>query len=160
MRAGHFKAHATGSNLGAWTVVGNGDVATVSTTYTSRGCAFNAKKGLAFLDLTGLCDCGAASGIAQSVATTPDASYTLKFWVGNTFIRGGAGTECTVNVYNGTTLLTSATNDHGRHVKTQVWRKFSVTFTVTDTSTSLSFINSDQPGNINCGLDEVKLEAN
>ena len=42
----------------------------------------------------------------------------------------------------------------------QVWRKFTVTFTATDTTTTLSFINSDKRGDINCGLDVVDMFAN
>ena len=156
---GGFHNYNPGQRIGPWTVVGNGNVATVSTTYRTRGYVLNARRGLSFLDLTGLCDCGASSGVSQSVATTPDASYTLSFWVGNAVIPG-AGKKCTVNVYNGTTLLVSAANGHGKHHTHQVWRKFSVTFTATDTTTTLSFINSDKRGDINCGLDVVDMVAN
>jgi len=155
---GGFEQYNPGQKLGAWTVVGEGNVATVSTNYNTRGYALVARRGQSFLDLTGLCDCGAASGVSQSVGTTPNAPYTLTFWVGNAYIQG-AGTKCTVKVYNGSTLLASAPNARGRHLKRQIWKKFIVPFTAASGTTTLSFINHDKPGDIDCGLDMIDLVA-
>lgn len=148
--------YANGGKIGAWSVVGPGNVVTESTTYRSRGFLFNAKTGNAFLDLTGLCDCGAASGVAQTVATVPGASYRLSFWVGNTVVPG-AGTTSTVNVYANGALLLSAVNSQGAGVNTQVWQQFTTTFVAGSTETQLSFYNGDPDGDINNGLDDVQL---
>jgi uncharacterized repeat protein (TIGR03803 family) len=154
---GHFStAYAGGSNIGPWIVVGPGNVVTESTTYQSRGFLFNAKTGSAFLDLTGLCDCGAASGVAQTVATVPGAAYQLSFWVGNTVIPG-AGSTSTVNVFANGTLLLSAVNSQGAGVSDQVWQHFTTTFVASSSETQLSFYNGDPDGDINNGLDDVQL---
>jgi len=153
---GTFVNYNPGQMIGPWTVVGNGNVVTESNTYSSRGFLFDAKSGSAFMDLTGLCDCGAKSGVAQTVATTPGATYKLSFWVGNTYIPG-AGTTSTVNVYVGSTLLLSAVNSQGEGIPKQVWQQFATTFVATQNSTTISFYNGDPGGDVNNGLDDVKL---
>jgi len=93
--AGHYTVYQPGQELGPWTVVGSHHVNTSSTTGMNLGIILDAKQGLAFLDLTGDCDCGdPTEGVAQTVKTVRGTSYTLSFWVRNCYIPG-AGTTST-----------------------------------------------------------------
>ncbi len=82
-----------------WTVVGAaGRVSVVSGTFQSQGFTFNVKAGAQWIDLTGD-GSKTATGVAQSVATTPGTSYQLTFWVGNVNDPGGIfGVGSTVKV--------------------------------------------------------------
>ncbi len=155
--SGNFIVYNTGQKIGPWTVVGAaGTVGTVNTNFTQNGYSFPAKTGKAWIDLTGLSQ--TATGVAQKVKTVPGTGYVLTFWVGNVVNPGGIfGSTTTVNVYNGQTLLLSATNSKGTGSTTQVWQKFTVSFTATASATTLSFINGDPADDTNCGLDAVSL---
>jgi hypothetical protein len=154
---GTYILYGTGQKIGPWTVVSAaGNVGTVSTTFMQNGFTFDAKSGKAWLDLTG--SSNTATGVAQTVLTTPGTSYTLTFWVGNVYDpSGGFGPTTTVNVYNSSTLLISAVNSLGQGSTKQVWQKFTTSFTAADTKTTLSFINGDTPSNNNCALDAITL---
>jgi hypothetical protein len=155
--AGTFTTYSPGQSIGQWLVVGNGNVATVNN-FNEGGVLWSAQKGHAFLDLTGTCDCGAGSGVAQTVKTTPGTTYKLTFWVGNTVIVNQGNTS-TIDVYYGSTLLIAATNKAGTGSSKEVWRKFATTFTATAATTTLSFINADPSGDEQNGLDSVTLTA-
>lgn len=156
--AGTYTTYGPGQKIGPWTVIGtNGNVATVNA-YNEGGVLWSAHHGKSFLDLTGTCDCGAASGVAQTVKTTPGTRYTLSFWVGNTYIQG-QGFTSTIDVYNGSTLLVAATNKGGEGSPKEVWRKFTTSFTATGTETVLSFVNGDPNGDEQNGLDDISLAA-
>ena len=80
----------------------------------------------------------------------------MTFWVGNVVDPGGGfGTTSTVDVYDGTSLLIAATNSKGAGGTTQVWRKFTTSFTAAASTTTLSFYNGDPSTDSDCGLDEV-----
>lgn len=157
--ANSYVLYNTGQKFGPWTVVGaTGNVATVSTTFTQDGYSFPAKSGKAWLDLTGVSN--TPTGVAQTVKTVPGTSYTVTFWVGNVVDPNGIfGTTSTVNVYAGSTLLTSATNSEGAGGTTQVWEKFTTSFTATATKTVVSFVNGDPSSDTNNGLDAVSMEV-
>jgi hypothetical protein len=156
---GSYTVYDIGKRIGAWTVVGSsGNVATVSTSFVENGVTLDAHKGQAFMDLTGVCDCGAPSGVAQTVATTPGVTYKLRFWLGNPYIPSRAK-KSTMKVYVGSTLLITATNGRGKGSTKQIWKKFATTFVAEGTSTTLSFINGDQNGDPSCNLDSVSLIA-
>ena len=155
---GGYTDYNPGQKIGAWIVVGKQNVSITSTTEVNY-ITLDAKKGAAFADLTGNCDCGdSTSGVAQTVKTVPGTTYTLTFWVGNCYIPGH-GTTSTVNVYVGSTLLVAAENKHGKGVSKQVWEKFSRTFVAGATSTTISFLNGDPSGDEQNGLDAVSLVA-
>ena len=159
---GTYVVYGLGKKVGAWTVVGpaGSNVAVTSTSFTQGGYSFPAKKGQAFVDLTGTADAGLASGVAQTVTTSVGATYKLTFWVGNDFDLNHAyvySKTSTVNVYNGSTLLISATNKRGKGLATLVWKKFAINFVATSTTTMLSFISGDPKGDKMCGLDAVDL---
>ena len=157
--AGGYTDYDPGRRIGAWTVVGGHNVTISSTTEVNDGVTLDAKRGAAFADLTGDCDCGdPTEGVAQTVKTTPGATYSLTFWVGNCDIPGH-GTISTVNVYVGSTLLVAAKNARGQGSTKQIWRKFSESFVASSTTTTISFLNGDPNGDEQNGLDEVSLVA-
>ena len=153
--SGTYTAYAPGQTIGKWTVVGPGNVATVND-YNEGGVLWSPHKGHAFLDLTGTCDCGVASGVSQTVKTRVGASYKLTFWVGNTVIPNQGNTS-TVDVYSGSTLLTVAENRAGTGGAKEVWRKFSLVYTANSASTVFSFLNGDPNGDEQNGLDDITL---
>ena len=152
----NFTLFATGQTFPHWTVVGaSGNMAIVSNDFSQNGFTFHPKGGKQFVDLTGTSN--TPTGIAQTVATTPGAAYTLTFFVGNVVNPGGIfGTTSTVNVLvNGTQVFT-ATNSQGK-AGTGVWQKFTTTITATSAQTTIAFINGDPPGDTANGLDSVSL---
>jgi hypothetical protein len=156
--AGTYTTYGAGQAIGAgWTVVGNGNVATVNA-YNEGGVVWVAHKGSAFVDLTGTCDCGANSGVAQTVKTVVGTTYSLTFWVGNTYIPG-QGLSSTVDVYAGTNLLLAAKNTKGEGSSKEVWKKFTTHFVATSTTTAVSFVNADPSGDEQNGVDDVSLVA-
>ena len=161
--AGWFTTYDLGQKFGPWTVVGptGSNVAVVSTSTVINGFSFPAKKGMAFLDLTGSNDPGLAQGVSQKIKTVPGQAYLVTFFVGNINDPGGIwGTTSTVNVYADGNLVTSATNSGGKAGGTvMVWQKFSATFTATAGATTLSFVSGDFIGQNDevCGLDAVTV---
>ena len=157
--AGGYTDYDPGQKIGAWTVVGTHNVSITSTTEVNLGITLDAKRGAAFVDLTGNCDCGGpTTGVEQTVKTTPGTTYKLTFWVGNCYIQG-AGTTSTVNVYVNSALLIAAENKHGKGSTKQVWQKFSTSFVASNASTTISFLTGDPSGDQQNGLDEVTLVA-
>ena len=155
---GSYDTYGPGQMIGPWTVVApSGNVATVYD-YNEGGVLWSANQGKAFLDLTGTCDCGAPSGVSQTVSTVSGKMYKLTFWVGNTYIQG-RGLTSTVDVYVGSKKVLAATNKAGEGSTKEVWRKFSVTFVAKSATTTLSFINGDTNGDEQNGLDSVSLTA-
>jgi hypothetical protein len=149
---------STGQTFGHWTVVGApGAVSVVSGTFTQNGIAFPAKKGKQWVDLTGF-NSNSATGVAQTVATTPGVAYTLSFYVGNVVDPNGVfGTTSTVNVLVDGGQVFTATNSMGQGQSKQVWQKFTTTIMATSTQTTIAFINGDPSSDFTNGLDAVKL---
>jgi uncharacterized repeat protein (TIGR03803 family) len=150
-----LKTYSAGQKIGQWSVFGGGNVATVGTDYQEYGYTFNAQSGNASVNLNGTCACGGQPGVAQTVTTIPGATYQLTFWVGNASM-GQFGSSSTVNVYNGATLLISATNN-GNNDPFEYWQQFQVNFTASSASTVLSFVSEDPSGDVLDGLDNVSL---
>ena len=154
---GGYTNYNAGQSIGAWTVVGKENVTISSTTEVNQGITLDAKKGAAFADLTGGCDCGdPTTGVAQTIKTVPGKTYKLTFWVGNCYAPP-SGTTSTVNVYVNSTLLVAAENKRGKGSTMQVWQKFTESFVANTASTTLSFLNGDPSGDEQNGLDEVTL---
>jgi hypothetical protein len=154
--ASYFTTYSPGAMIGEWSVTGSGNVATVNN-YNEGGVLWSAHRGKAFLDLTGTCDCGANSGVAQTIKTVVGATYQVTFWVGNTTIQG-QGSTSTVQVYIGSNLLITAKNK-AKGNPTEVWRKFVTGFTATAGTTTISFVNADPNGDEQNGLDDVTIVA-
>jgi hypothetical protein len=156
--AGSFQLFFTGGSFTGWSVVGaTGNVGIVSGTFTQNGISFPAEDGSQWLDLTGL-NSNSATGVQQTVATTPGTTYDLSFFVGNVVNPGGIfGTTSTVRVLVNGTLLLSATNSQGG--TTLTWEKFSQVFTASSSSTTITFLNGDLPSGFSNGLDNIVLTA-
>jgi hypothetical protein len=156
--AGSFQDFATGQSFNGWTVTGAaGRVSVVSGTFQSQGFTFNAKAGAQWIDLTGD-GSKTATGVAQSVATTPGTSYQLTFWVGNVNDPGGIfGVSSTVKVFvNGVLKLTAVNSLHPTNHK-QAWKEFTLTIQAASSHTRISFINGDPFTDDSNGLDAVHL---
>jgi hypothetical protein len=154
---GSYEVFSTGQTFSHWTVAGApGNVAVVSGTFTQNGFSFPARAGKQWLDLTGTTN--TPTGVAQTGATTPDAAYTLVFFVGNVYDPGGIfGVSSTVNVLVDGTQVFSATNSRGKGKTTMVWQKFTTTITASTAQTTISFINGDPSTDTNNGLDAISL---
>lgn len=154
--SGSYQLFSTGQTLPGWRVVGAaGNVAPVSGTFKQNGFSFPAQAGRQWPDLTGISN--TATGVAQTVATTPGTAYTLVFYVGNVYDPHGVfGTTSQVNVLvNGTEVFTA--KNARRQGQTLVWQKFMTTLRARSTRTTISFINGDAPSDNNNGLDAVSL---
>ena len=155
---GGFTTFNTGTALGSWTVVGAaGNVAPVSGTFQQNGFSFVAQEGAQWLDLTGL-NSNSATGVQQTIATTPGTSYDLSFWVGNVVNTGGIfGTTSTVNVLVNGSQVFSANNSGGVGSSSQTWQQFTTSFVAGGASTNLAFLNGDPGTDNDNGLDGVNL---
>jgi len=147
-----FQTYNVGTVLaGVWTVVGTGNVSiypsseTVGTGHT----ALNVPEGVQALDLTGILDNGAATGVRQTLATTVGQNYTLSFYVGELW----APASVTVNM-NGA-LFQVANNNLALNGDTTVWKQFMYDFTATSASTTLDFMNNAANGTVLNALDAV-----
>jgi hypothetical protein len=154
---GTFTTYGPGQMIGPWTVIGQGNVATVND-FDEGGVLWAAHHGHAFVDLTGTCDCGADSGVSQTIKTVAGTTYTITFWVGNTVIQNQGATS-TVLVYLGATKILSATNKKGQGSSKEVWKKFSTSFVATGSSSVLAFVNGDPDGDEQNGVDDVSVTA-
>jgi hypothetical protein len=155
---GGFKEFSTGQTFNGWQVVGaKGNVAVVSSKYQGGGITFSAQVGAQWMDLTGYAS-NKATGIAQSVTTTPGTEYHLTFWVGNVYDPGGVfGVSSTVKVYvNGVRKLAATNSLHPANHK-QAWKEFALTIKATSSRTTISFINGDPSTDNSNGLDAVRL---
>jgi len=156
---GSFTSFPSGSvSIPGWTVVGGGGVAIVSGTFSQECCTFPAEDGAQWLDLTGDLS-NSVEGVEQTVASTAGTNYTLSFWIGNIFDPTGIfGTTSAVNVIAGGTSLGTFTNG-STITGTQVWQKFTTSFTATGSSTTIDFLNADSTNDNSNGLDNVVLTA-
>jgi len=153
-----FKLFSTGQAFAGWRVVGaRGNVGVVSGKYRGDGITFNAESGAQWMDLTGF-ESNMATGVAESVATTPGTEYHLTFWVGNVYDPGGIfGVSSTVKVYvNGVRKLTATNSLHPANHR-QAWKEFALTIKATSSRTTISFINGDPRTDNSNGLDAVRL---
>jgi len=155
--SGGYRIFSTGRTFRDWQVVGDsGNVAVVSGNYREQRFTFPAKAGAQFLDLTGTSN--SATGVAQAVATTPGAAYTLTFFVGNIYDPHGVdGVSSTVNVWVDGQQVYRATNSRGRGKTSLTWQKFTTTIVATSSTTTIASINGDpRSDNVN-GLDQITL---
>jgi Protein of unknown function (DUF642) len=155
---GTYRLFRTGKTFSHWQVVGDsGYVAVVSETFTCCGFSFPAKTGVQWLDLTGS-NSNTATGVAQTVATTPGAAYTLTFYVGNIYDpHDGLGVSSTVNVWVDGQQVYRATNSRGKGKTSMIWQKFTTTIVATSSTTTIAFINGDPSNDNNNGLDAITL---
>ena len=152
---GGFTLFSNGEVFSGWTVMGAvGNVAPLSTAFASPGFSFPAQAGQQSVDMTGTSD--TATGISQTVTTTPGHTYCLSFWVGNVFDPGGGyGTTSTINVLVDGKLVSVATNEDND--TTLSWQQFTSTVHATGASTAIAFVNADPVDDSSNFLDSVAL---
>lgn len=154
---GSYTVYSTGQSFNHWTVVGaSGNVATINSNFASCAHTFPAKRGTAFLDLTGTSN--TATGVQQTISTTPGATYALTFYVGNIYdTTSGCGTTSTVEVFIDGADLGSFANKWGKSITAISWRKFSTEFVAQSGSTTISLLNGDPASDAVNGLDGVSV---
>ncbi|HTQ03837.1 MAG TPA: DUF642 domain-containing protein [Polyangiaceae bacterium] len=153
--AGGYELFATGSSFEGWTVVGEtGNVAPLSGGYVSDGITWPPEDGNQTLDLTGLSN--TATGVSQSVATAPDASYTLSFWSGNV-VAAPYGTTSVVHVLVDDSEIATTTNSDGTGTNTLAWKRFVLHFSATSALTTIEFLNGDASDDDSNIIDDVTL---
>jgi hypothetical protein len=149
-----------GQSFKDWQVTGdaNGDVGLDSGDDVYGDHDFPAKRGKQWLDLIGNTDNGAATGVQQTIKTTPGATYSLSLFVGNVIDMGGkCGVSSTVNVLINGVAFESFTNTGGGGLD-QNWKKFSAQFVAASATTTIAFINDDPNGDADNGLDGVSVK--
>jgi len=153
-----YRLFSTGNTFSHWQVVGDsGSVDVINGTFTTPPVfSFPAQAGSQWLDLTG--DSNTATGVAQKVATTPNAAYTLTFYVGNMYDpHGGLGVSSTVNVLIDGQQVYQATNSGGKVRTALTWQKFTTTIVAASSQTTIAFMNGDPPSDNVNGLDAITL---
>jgi hypothetical protein len=157
-KKGTFQLIDTGERYGTWRVVGAaGSVSWTSGSYQHQGFSF-VGQGTATNSWVNLANMSqSATGIAHFPVSTPVGSnFTLSFYVGNIYDPGGVyGTSSTVAVYENSRLLGTFTNSDGMGTTTENWKFFTITFAADAPWTTISFINGDPPGDLNCGIDNI-----
>ena len=154
-----YRTFSTGQTFSHWQVIGDpGNVAVANGTVTIPPVyTYPAQAGAQHLDLTG--ETNTATGVAQTVATTPNTAYTLTFYVGNLYDPKGPNNSVssTVNVLVDGQQVFQATNSRGKVRTALTWQKFTTTIVATSSQITIAFVNGDPPNDaINC-LDAIRL---
>lgn len=157
---GGFALIDTGLRYGEWRVVGQaGNVSWTTGAYVHDGFNFVGPGGTGsnWVNLAAISR--TATGIAHiPVPTAVGSSYILSFEVGNVVDPSGFyGSSSTVNVYENSRFVMSATNSGGAGTSTENWKHFTVTFRADAPWTTIAFINGDSPGDMNCGIGDTSL---
>ena len=99
-----------------------------------------------------------ATGVAQTISTSPGSSHTLSFAIGNVYDPGGIfGVTSTVNVFVNGSLVATDTNSRGKGSTSMVWQTFHVGITAPTASTTIELINGDPTNDTANGLDTVNV---
>ena len=160
--AGATTTYAVGSTaITGWTIVGpvvpvlNANVQLVDETYASPGFDLSASDGNQWVDLTGMSET-IGHGVETSFQSVVGASYVVTFDVGRLLSRTPASVELKVD---GISVVVSTNT--GAIVVGDVmnWQSFSVPFTATLTTPTLTFLGSSANGGnpTLAGLDNVAV---
>ncbi len=137
-----------------WTVVGV-DSSVISGTFTQAGIVFQAQNGNQWTDLAGVTSNSSSSGVRQIVATTIGAVYQLSFYVGSA-TGGGIFFPATVDLSINGGARVGYFNPTGPSNMLN-WKLFTVEFTATSTTTTVTFFNGSAANNYLCALDNVSI---
>ena len=153
-----FVNYSVGSpGLPNWTIIGPAgqSVSQVRSDFAGNPpFVFPAQDGNQWIDLTGFNN-NVPAGVAQTVATTAGADYSISFWVGN--VSGGLfGTSSTVLVELSQGGGGSCTNSAPG--LTLTWLRCAVEFTAVGSSTTISFRNGDPANDHSNGLDNISVD--
>jgi hypothetical protein len=156
--AGAYVLFSTGSSFSGWAVTGAaGNVAPLSTSFTSYGYTWPAHTGNQTLDLTGISN--TPTGVSQTVKTRAGTLYRLSFWSGNIVApAAGAGSSSTVIVRIDGDQVLAATNSSGEGSTSLVWERFCVAFVAKSSSTVIELVNGDPSDDSSNIIDDVILE--
>ena len=157
------------SDLGGWTVVGKGGVAStillLGSNYIEpdhgdgKTLRFLPADGSQAVDLTGEGNQGTTNGIKQTVTTIVGQTYALTFDVGHQWDHapGYAGASSVSLWLDGTEMqVYSNSADTPENV---TWEQFTFTFSAPTDQTTIAFLNATPVGNNFAGLDGVVLNA-
>lgn len=158
--SGTYQDFAGGSNLGAWTVLGN-DVLLIQTDYAEPSHSvyqFNAEEGENSVDLTGFANSGPTDGVQQVVTTIPNQAYQLSFWVGTASGDAYYSTPATddLSINGGAIIPFTNSNFTAGQVN---WQEFTYEFTATGSATTIAFLNGTPANTSFAGLDNVSLAS-
>jgi hypothetical protein len=153
---GNLTRYSAGAKIGAWKVVGAGNVDVLSETFEYGGYTFKPQRGKQHVDLTG--NSQSVTGVEQTVATTAGHTYTLTFWVGNVVdSASGLGVSSTVNVLVDGKQFYKAINSKMATTSVPSWQRFIRKITATSTATTIAFMNGDPSNDTYNGLDTISL---
>ncbi len=153
--SGGYINYAGGSTaITGWTVVGV-DSSVISGTFTQSGIVFQAQNGNQWTDLAGITSNSSTSGVRQNVATTIGAVYQLSFYVGSA-TGGGIFFPATVDLSIDGGARVGYFNPTGPSNMLN-WKLFTVQFTATGSTTSITFFNGSAANNYLSALDNVSM---
>ncbi len=155
---GSFTNFPSGSlAITGWQVVGV-DSAVTSGSFVQSGITFQAQDGVQYNDLAGVTSNSPTSGVMQTIATSAGALYELKFYVGSALdTQNGFFFPSTVDLsINGGSRVSYLNPASPSNMLD--WRLFTVNFTATGPSTTLTFLNGSAANNFLSALDNVSVE--
>lgn len=151
---GGFINYPAGSTaITGWTVVGV-DSSVVSGSFTQSGIVFQAQNGNQWIDLAGVTSNSGSSGVTQNVATMVGGDYQLSFYVGSA--TGGPFFPATVDLSINGSARVGYHNPIGPSNMLD-WKLFTVDFTATSATTTVTFFNGSAANNYLCALDNVSI---
>lgn len=154
--AGGYINYPAGSTaITGWTVVGV-DSSVISGTFTQAGIVFQAQSGNQWIDLAGVTSNSSTSGVRQNVATAIGGVYQLSFYVGSA--TGGPFFPATVDLSINGGARVGYTNPTGPSNMLN-WKLFTVEFTATSATTTVTFFNGSAANNYLCALDNVSISS-
>lgn len=159
VQVGSYVNYLGGSTaITGWTVVGV-DSSIASGSFVQSGITFNAQEGQQWIDLAGITSNNPTSGVTQSVTTTIGTEYELTFYVGSALDVSGTNfffpTTVDLSINGG--ARTSYFNP-ASPTNMLDWKLFTVDFTATSSTTSITFLNGAASNNYLTGLDNIALE--
>ena len=153
--AGIYGNDVTGATaITGWTVVGI-NAAVTSGTFTQRGITFEAQDGVQWLDLAGVTS-SKSNGVTQTIATAVGSTYRVSFYVGSV----------TDNLFFFPTTIDLSINGGARVSYTNPtaprdsldWARFTADFVASSTSSTITFLNGNEPSNFYAALDNASVD--
>ena len=117
----------------------------------ANGWGLTASVGTYFLDLTGFGNTTPFAGVQQSISTVSGGHYTLTFELGSSNQWG------TPSAITATAGSTSTTFTGANLLSDNIWEPFTMNFTASGSTTTISFMGST--GLYYIGLDNVSVNA-
>ncbi len=151
---GSFTNFGGGSTaITGWTVVGV-DSTVVSGSFSQSGITFQAQNGVQWVDLAGVTSNSMSSGVTQGIATTAGSNYEISFWVGSARAQFFDASTVDLQIDSGPRMhfTNPATPNNMLN-----WKEFVVSFTATNSTTNITFLNGSASNNFLSALDNVSV---